>query len=128
MTAGEIDKIRQSQQQQQRQPTKKPMFIVISDVELMNGVEEKFKQWFLGSNQILSRMDGFITRMLLKSSSPSSPSTSSHFNYRIVFITENKESFEKIHKSREHGRLHGEAMSFMARPPARQFYEVLTAS
>jgi heme-degrading monooxygenase HmoA len=125
MTAEEIDKIRQSQQQQQQQSTKKPTFIVISDVELMSGVEEKFKQWFLASNQILCHMDGFITRMLLKSSSSSLTSQS---NYRIVFITENKESFEKIHKSREHGRLHGEAMSFMARPPARQFYEVLTAS
>src|SRR5689334_23226409 len=114
--AGELDKVKK----QQLQSAKKPVFMVISDIELMEGVEDKFKQWFLGSNQILSRKEGFITRLLLKSSTP-------QCKYRIVFITENKESFVRIHRSSEHAKLHAEAKAFMVRPPIRQFHEVIAA-
>ncbi|AIC16038.1 antibiotic biosynthesis monooxygenase family protein [Nitrososphaera viennensis] len=91
------------------------VFVAIADIELKKGKEEEFKKWFLQSNRVLARQDGFIARKLLKS-----PNGSQH---RIMVIMESKEAFAKMHTTSEHAKLHTEALAFMARPPKISAYD-----
>lgn len=92
------------------------MFIAIADIKLKEGVESDFQKWFSESNKTLSKFDGFIMRRLLGAPDGS---------HRILVEHQSKDTFEKMHNSDEHAKLHGTAISFMAQPPIPKFYTVL---
>ena len=92
------------------------MFVVIADISLKKETEAEFKKWFEESNKILSKFDGFVSRRLLESAEG---------NHRIIVEHESKETFEKMHQSPEHAKLHPEAFSFMDKPPVHLFYNVV---
>lgn len=92
------------------------MFIVIADIQLKKGLEPEFKDWFAESNKTLSKLDGFVSRRLLKSPDDS---------HRIIVEHQSKETFEKMHQSQEHAKLHAIAVTFMDSPPMPKFYRVL---
>ena len=92
------------------------MFVVIADIQLKKENESKFKEWFSESNKVLSKLDGFISRRLLESPDG---------KHRIVVEHQSKETFEKMHQSQEHAKLHAEAVTFMEVPPAPNFYSVV---
>ena len=94
------------------------MFIIMADVKLKDGLESEFRDWFSESNKILSKIDGFVSRRLL-----SSPDGS----YRILVEHQSKDTFEKMHNSEEHAKLHATAITFMAGPPMPSFYNVLAS-
>jgi len=91
------------------------MFVMIADVQLKDGAESDFKNWFSESNKVLSKFPGFVSRRFLKSSDGT---------YRIVVEHESKETFIKMHQSPEHEKLHPEGHSFMSADPARKTYTV----
>ena len=92
------------------------MFVVIADISLKKEKQEDFKKWFENSNKILSNLEGFISRRLLESEQGIN---------RIIVEHQSRETFEKMHKSPEHAKLHSEAIGFMEVPPQHNFYEVI---
>ncbi len=94
------------------------MFIVIADIQLKKGTESEFKQWFAESNKTLSKLDGFVSRRLLESTDG---------KHRIVVEHQSKETFEKMHHSQEHAKLHVQAVTFMEEPPLPKFYNIVAS-
>ena len=91
-------------------------FVAIADIELKKESIAEFKQWFSEVNtKILSRFRGFIARLLIES-----PDSS----HKIIFMTEDKESFLSIRASQQHKELHAKALTFMVRPPKLSFYNI----
>ncbi len=93
------------------------MFVVIADVQLKKELESDFKEWFSESNKILAKFDGFVSRRLLESDDG---------KHRIIVEHKSKETFEKMHQSQEHARLHATAVTFMEMPPTPKFYNVIS--
>lgn len=91
------------------------MFVMIADIQLKDGVEDDFKNWFTESNKVLCDFPGFVSRKFLKSSDGT---------YRILVEHESKETFIKMHKSPEHEKIHPAGHSFMSADPKRKTYEV----
>lgn len=91
------------------------MFVMMADVQLKEGAEEGFKEWFSESNKALSGFPGFISRRFLKSSDGS---------YRIIVEHESKETFIKMHQSPEHEKIHPKGHSFMSADPIRKTFTV----
>jgi heme-degrading monooxygenase HmoA len=94
----------------------KGVFVVISDIELRKDSMQEFKQWFVQSNKVISKFDGFVSRRLLESPEGT---------HRIVVMFSDKEAFAKMHQSPVHAGVHSEAIKFMARPPRPAFYSVV---
>ncbi len=83
---------------------------------IKEGKEQEFKDWFKESNEIFSKFDGFISRRLL---------VSSHGSYAGLVEHESKETFMKMHSSKEQGELHAKAATMMSGEPKAGFYEVV---
>ena len=94
----------------------KGMFVVISDIELKKELMQDFKQWFVQSNKVISKFDGYISRRLLESTEGA---------HRIVVMFSDRQAFSKMHQSPVHAGIHSEAIKFMARPPRPAFYSVV---
>ena len=91
------------------------MFVMMADIQLKEGAEEDFKNWFSESNKVLSNFPGFVSRRFLKSNDGS---------YRIIVEHESKETFIKMHQSPEHENLHPTGHSFMSAAPVRKTFTV----
>lgn len=94
----------------------KGTFIVISDIELKEELMQEFKKWFVESNKIVSKFDGFISRRLLESPNG---------KHRILVTFRDKESFARMHQTQEHAQIHAQAVRFMSRPPMPVFFSVV---
>ena len=92
------------------------MFVAIVDVSLKEEKISEFKTWITESNKTLSNFDGFVSRRLLEGEDGSK---------RIMVEFENIELFREMHQSPEHQNFHNELVSFMEKPPQRQFYHVV---
>ncbi len=93
------------------------MFVMMADIQLRDGIEDDFKEWFSESNRILSKFPGFISRRLLQSSNNNS--------YRVIVEHETRESFVQMHQSPEHEKVHPVGRSFMTSDPARETFSVV---
>ena len=91
------------------------MFVMMADIQLKEGAEEGFKEWFSESNRVLESFPGFISRKFLKSADGS---------YRILVEHESKETFIKMHQSPEHEKIHPKGHSFMSADPVRKTFTV----
>ena len=92
------------------------MFVMIADIQLKEGVEEDFKNWFSESNKVLSNFPGFLSRRFLKSPDGT---------LRILVEHESKETFIKMHQSPEHEKIHPKGHSFMSSDPIRKTFTVV---
>jgi heme-degrading monooxygenase HmoA len=90
-------------------------FVVMADVELKKESVEDFKKWFVESNKVISKFDGFIARRLL---------VSQDGKHGIMVAFRDGDSFLQMLQSQEHAELHAQAVTFMTRPPAPTFYSV----
>lgn len=91
-------------------------FIAISEIELKKESMPEFKKWFSDSNNVVSKFDGFMSRRLLESPDG---------RHRIMVVFRDKESFVRMHQTREHSEIHAQAVRFMTRPPMPTFYSVV---
>ncbi len=91
------------------------MFVVMADVRVRSGEEGRFEDWFTESNAVLSKLPGFISRRLFRSSD-GGPA------YRIVIEHESKKTFVAMHNSPEHGRVAPGGMSLLDADPARRTF------
>lgn len=97
--------------------SKDAMFVVIADIELKQGTEAKFVEWFSDSNRnVLSKIKGFVERRLLKSPDG---------QFRIVLTCASRESFLEFFQSGEHMAAHQIGLTFMSRPPHMSFYHIV---
>ena len=60
---------------------------MMADIQLRDGIEDDFKEWFSESNRILSKFPGFISRRLLQSSNNNS--------YRVIVEHETRNPLSK---------------------------------
>ena len=91
------------------------MFVMMADIQLKDGAEEDFTNWFTESNKVLSSFPGFVSRRLLRAHDG---------GYRIIVEHESKETFIRMHNSPEHEKLHPAGHSFMSSDPARKTFLV----
>ena len=94
----------------------KGKFVVISDIELKKELMHDFKKWFVESNKVVSKFDGFIARRLLESQDG---------RHRIIVVFSDRDSFAKMRQTQEHAAVHAQAVTFMDRPPMPAFYNVV---
>ena len=94
------------------------MLVVIADIKLKKGKEEEFKKWFSESNKTLSKLEGFVSRRLLESTNGT---------HRIIVEHQSMQTFDAMHQSQEHAKLHSEAVSFMESPPIPKIYNVISS-
>jgi heme-degrading monooxygenase HmoA len=94
----------------------KGKFVVISDIELKKESMQEFKEWFVESNKVVSRFEGFVARRLLESQDGC---------HRIMVVFSDRDSFSKMRQTQEHAAVHAQAVRFMARPPMPTFYSVV---
>ena len=94
------------------------MLVVMADIKLKSGAEEEFKNWFAESNLNLSKINGFISRRLLKSNDD---------KYRIIVEHENNETFASMMQNEEHAKIQSKAFSFMESPPMPKIYNVVAS-
>ena len=90
----------------------------MADIKLKEGLESDFKEWFSESNKVLSKLDGFVSRKLLKSTDST---------LRILVEHQSKDTFEKMHNSEDHAKLHATAVTFMEQPPMPKFHNVIAS-
>jgi hypothetical protein len=91
-------------------------FLAITDVDLKKESLAEFTKWFSDINDnVLSRFDGFVSRILVESSDG---------KHKIILMTRDKESLLRIRASPQHKELHSKALTFMSRPPVVSFYSV----
>ncbi len=83
---------------------------------IKEGKEQDFKNWFKESNAIFSKFDGFVSRRLL---------VSGHGSYAGLVEHQSKETFFKMHNSKEQAELHGKAATMFDGEPKPSFYEVV---
>lgn len=95
----------------------KGKFVVISDIELKKESMQEFKKWFVESNKVISKFDGFIARRLLESQDG---------KHRVMVVFTDRDSFARMHQTQEHAAVHAQAVTFMARPPMPAFYSVVS--
>lgn len=92
-------------------------FLAIADVELKKETLAEFSKWFSEVNDgVLSRFDGFVSRILVESADG---------NHKIILMTRDKESLLRIRASPQHKEIHSKALTFMSRPPVISFYGVM---
>ncbi len=94
------------------------MFVMVTTLQLNQGVEDQFKAWFAESNKVLSGSPGFISRHLLKSADGNN-------NYTVIVEHQSKESFIKMHQSPEHEKVHPKGRSFMSADPIKRAFTIV---
>ena len=93
------------------------MFInIVEFPPIKKGKEQEFKKWFKESNAVFSKFDGFISRRLLVSGKGS---------YVGIVEHRSKDSFMKMHTSKERADLHAKAAPMLDGEPKPSFYDVV---
>ena len=80
------------------------MFVALIDISLTRGTEDEFVRYIKETNVILSKIDGFISRRLLRSHDGS---------YRILVEHESQETFQAMHKNPEHDKVRAKLFEFI---------------
>ncbi len=83
---------------------------------IKEGKEQEFKDWFKESNTIFSKFDGFVSRRLLVSAKGS---------YAGLVEHRSKDTFMKMHNSKERDELHAKAATILEGEPKAGLYEVV---
>ena len=81
------------------------------------GKDKEFREWFKLSNSVYSKFDGFISRRLLRSEEDG--------NYATIVEHRNKETFTKMHHSKERDALFEKLLPLFQGRPSPSFYEVV---
>ena len=97
----------------------KGTFVAISDIELKKESISEFRDWFIESNKVVSKFDGFLARRLLESQD------GGKVHHKIMVMFRDGDSFAKMRQSPEHAAVHRQAVKFMSRPPVPTFYYVV---
>lgn len=89
---------------------------IIQFPKIKEGKEAEFRKWFAESNKVYAKFDGFILRRLLHSENGS---------YAAIVEHRSKDTFMKMHKSRERDEIFTKIRPLITGSPRPSFYEVL---
>jgi antibiotic biosynthesis monooxygenase (ABM) superfamily enzyme len=93
------------------------MFVnIVEFPPIKKGKDEEFKEWFKESNMTFMKHDGFISRRLLVSEKGS---------YAAIVEHRTKDTFMKMHTSKEHEVLRAKGDLLMDGNPKPHFYDVV---
>ena len=93
------------------------MFVAMIDVTLKQGQEDELARYIKETNAILSKIDGFISRRLLRSHDGS---------YRILVEHESQETFQAMHKNPEHDKVRAKLFEFIDPEIKKSLYTVVS--
>ena len=93
------------------------MFVAMIDVTLKQGQEDEIARYIKETNAILSKIDGFISRRLLRSHDGS---------YRILVEHESQETFQAMHKNPEHDKVRAKLFEFIDPEIKKSLYTVVS--
>lgn len=91
---------------------------IIQFPKIKEGKDAEFRKWFAESNKVYAKFDGFISRRLL---------ISEDGNYAAIVEHRSKDTFMKMHKSKERDEIFAKIRPLIAGSPTPSFYEVLEA-
>jgi len=83
---------------------------------IKKGKDKEFREWFKESNAVYAKYEGFISRRLL---------VSEEGNYAAIVEHKSKETFMKMHKSKERDALFARVAPLYEGRPKPSFYEVV---
>ena len=83
---------------------------------IKKGKDQDFKDWFKESTQVYKKFDGFISRRLL---------VSEEGRYAAIVEHRNKDTFMKMHTSKERNDLFAKVAQLYEGRPKPNFYEVV---
>ncbi len=83
---------------------------------IKKGKEQEFREWFKTSNAIFSKFDGFVSRRLLISDKGA---------YAAIVEHRSKDTFMKMHNSKEHATIHANGTALMEGEPKPSFYSLV---
>ncbi len=92
------------------------MFVNFVLFSVKKGKEQAFKDWFKESNAVFSKFDGFISRILLVSSSG---------QFAGIVQHKNRDTFMKMEASKERSEMRAKALAVFDGEPKASFYEVM---
>ena len=93
------------------------MFVAMIDVTLKQGQEDEITRYIKETNETLSKIDGFISRRLLRSHDGS---------YRILVEHESQETFQAMHKNPEHDKVRAKLFEFIDPEIKKSLYTVVS--
>lgn len=93
------------------------MFVnIIQFPKVKNGKDAEFRKWFADSNRVYAKFDGFISRRLL---------VSEEGRYAAIVEHKSKDTFMKMHKSKERDEIFAKIQPLIVGNPTPSFYAVL---
>ena len=93
------------------------MFVIIVQFPaIREGKEGEFREWFRWSNDLFTKLAGFVSRRLLRPIQGG--------NYISIVELESQEAFQAMQASPEHTEAARRAGSFFEGGPNPRFYEV----
>ncbi|MEL7668666.1 MAG: antibiotic biosynthesis monooxygenase [Actinomycetota bacterium] len=94
------------------------MFVnIIHFPTVREGKDAEFREWFLWSNEVYAKHDGFIRRRLLR------PSKEGHYSAVVEHATQ--DTFMAMHTSADQHEARERVKSLLDGDPAPEFYEVI---
>ncbi len=93
------------------------MFVALIDISLTRGTEDEFVRYIQETNVILSKIDGFVSRRLLRSDDGS---------YRILVEHKNQETFQAMHQNPEHDKVRAKLFEFIDPKINKSLYTVIS--
>ncbi len=98
------------------------MFVnIVEFPQIKKGKDEEFRKWFVWSNTVYEKFEGFISRRLLKP-------TRGKKNYAAIVEHETEETFMAMHLSEERQKAWEKVEPLLDGSPTPNFYYVIIAS
>ena len=100
------------------------MFVnIVEFPPIKKGKDEEFRKWFVWSNTLYEKSDGFISRRLLKHTKGKVKE-----NYAAIVEHESEETFMAMHLSEDRQKAWVKVEPLMDGSPIPSFYDVIIAS
>jgi len=98
------------------------MFVnLIEFPPVKKGKDEEFKEWFVWSNTVYEKFDGFISRRLLKP-------TKGKESYAAIVEHKSEKTFMAMHLSEERQKAWAKVEPLLEGSPKPHFYKVVATS
>jgi len=94
---------------------------IVEFPQIKKGKDEEFRKWFVWSNTVYEKFEGFISRRLLKP-------TRGKKNYAAIVEHETEETFMAMHLSEQRQKAWEKVEPLLDGSPTPSFYEVIIDS
>lgn len=92
------------------------LFGIIQFPKIKHGKEKDFVKWFNRSNSEFMKLDGFISRTLLRSTTG--------YNYLAILEMKDEQAYMRMHKSQIHKIVYAQLGEMLDEIPKKSFYDL----